>query len=308
MKLPALIGNERLKQALATGASSSLSGGTLMLEGPAGSGKRTAARAVAKSLLCENRSAAPCGVCGACIRFDAGSHPDFELFNEAGGDIKVDDVRELRARSFLRPSEAECKMIVINGADKMNVQSQNALLKVLEEPRTALFILLTQSREMLLPTVRSRCTIYALAPLDDAALLDELRLRAPDRTEDELHQACHASDGFLGAALASLSGESGACDELATRFCVALSRDELSVLEVCMEIGKLPREQFGLFCDAACVALSRQILHGGTPIGALLRIYEYLEAQKKKMQQNASVSAISGALAAFCANELYFGG
>lgn len=75
-----------------------------------------------------------------------------------------------------------------------------------------------------------------------------------------------------------------------------------------MEIGKLPREQFGQFCDFTCVALSRQILHGGTPVSALLRIYEYVEELKEKNAAKRLGSAISGALAAFCANELYFGG
>ena len=163
MRLSHLLGNERLKEALAPLFKEDFPQ-SVILEGAEGLGKRTAAFSMAKALMCQEKDG-PCGHCGPCVRMEAGSHPDYRLFNPEGGLIKVDDVREIRRLSFIRPSESSQKVFVLNDSGKMNPQAQNALLKVLEEPRETVFILLCRQAEELLETVRSRCVRYALEPL-----------------------------------------------------------------------------------------------------------------------------------------------
>ncbi len=301
MLLPSLLGNESIKRAFSgpDGPDSAC----IILSGPRGSGKRTAAFDIAMGLLC-TRSPAPCGRCGACIRMKAGSHPDYELFNPEGGEIKVDAVRALRARSFIRPSEAARKVFVINAADKMNPQSQNALLKVLEEPLSTVFILLCENSEALLQTVRSRSIHYRLQPLDAAQLCGILSQRFPQAGEAAVRQAAEDSGGYLGPAADILSGAQTETDALAGSFAAALGRDELSVFSCCMDASRLSRDDYAQFCDALCRRLAGLVRQGTPDPGLLLSLYEYVEKQKYQTAFNASVTALSGALAAFCGDNL----
>lgn len=301
MHFPTLAGNDNLKQALSDVRS--LESGAIILSGPSGSGKRTAARDMAMGLLCTGEPA-PCGCCGACIRMKAGSHPDYELLNAECAEIKVDMVRALKARSFIRPSEARYKVFVLCAADKMNPQSQNALLKVLEEPASTVFILLCENSESLLPTVRSRSLHYRLEPLGEELLVGLLSQRFPAADSQQLQKAAAASGGFLGTAIAALSGDESETIRLARQLIVALQQDELAVLTCCMELSRLSREDYALFCDVFCQQLLDVVRRGAENPGDLLTLYEYVEEQKAKTAFNASVTALSGALAAFCGENL----
>ncbi len=302
MLLPSLVGNERLKDAFS--GPQAVESGCLLLSGPRGSGKLTAAFDIAMGLLCEG-SPAPCGRCGPCVRMKAGSHPDYELFNPNGEEIKVDAVRGLRARSFIRPSEAERKVFVIRAADKMNVQSQNALLKVLEDPLSTVFILLCENSDSLLPTVRSRALHYRMQPLPQAALLKQLTQRFPDASPAQLAQAAEDCGGYLGPAIDALAGDEGEASALARDFIHALSQGELAVMGCCMELSRLPRDGYAAFCDELCRRLSHAVQHGAPSPDRYLSLYEYVETQKAKTAYNASVTALSGALAAYCGEHLH---
>ncbi len=302
MQLPSLCGNLNLKHAFSDYHSGE--SGCLILSGPSGSGKRTAARDIAMGLLC-TRSPAPCGCCGACTRVKAGSHPDFELFNPEGEEIKVDAVRSLRTRSFVRPSEAECKVFIVCFADKMNVQSQNALLKVLEEPASSVFILLCENIEKLLPTVRSRGLHYRMEPLTEDELRKLLASHFPTAAPADVERAIAQSGGFYGAAAEFLQGEHNETTVLARSFTQALEQGELAVFRCCMEAGSLSRDNYALFCDALCTCIVGQLRHGGGAYsGFLPALYEYVASQREKTALNASVTALSGALAAFCGENL----
>lgn len=300
MQFPSLLGNEPIKQAFSGRGPDS---GCIILSGPRGSGKRTAAFDLAMGLLC-TQSPAPCGHCGACVRMKAGSHPDYEFFNPDGADIKVDAVRELRARSFIRPSEADKKVFVINAADRMNAQSQNALLKVLEEPASTVFILLCENSETLLQTVRSRSLLYRMQPLDASLLRQALLQRFPTVHAADLDAVAAAAGGFLGVAVDILSGVQNSCDTLADSFVSALSQDELSVFSCCMEASRLSRDEYAQFCDAVCRRLVDRIRQAASDPGPLMSLYEYTEKQRAQTAFNASVTALSGALAAFCGDNL----
>ncbi|MBR3551972.1 MAG: hypothetical protein IKN72_01120 [Clostridia bacterium] len=136
----------------------------VLLEGADEATRRLAATELAKALLCEGEPK-PCGVCRRCKKVDSGNHPDlYFIKKEDGPAIKVDAIRTLKAQAGLLPNDGDRSVFVILEAQNMNVQAQNALLKILEEPAGHVSILLTcPSRTALLETVRSRAAAYALA-------------------------------------------------------------------------------------------------------------------------------------------------
>lgn len=124
-------------------------------------------RTLAAAMLCEDDAAPqkPCGHCRACRKTLLGIHPD--VITVAPGldsqgrkrrEMTVDQVRAVAATAAVMPNEGRRKAYVIEDADTMNTQAQNALLKLLEEPpESAAFILEAANASLLLPTVRSRC-------------------------------------------------------------------------------------------------------------------------------------------------------
>ena len=137
----------------------------VLLEGADEATRRLAATEVAKALLCEG-APKPCGVCRRCRKVDSGNHPDLWFIKKEDGAaaIKVDAIRTLKEQARLLPNDGDRSVFVILEAQDMNVQAQNALLKILEEPAKHVSILLTcPSRTALLETVRSRAAAYPLA-------------------------------------------------------------------------------------------------------------------------------------------------
>ncbi len=155
------LGNEPLKARLRAMIERRTLPHAWILLGPRGSGRRTLARLIAASLLCEHAgsAAAPCGACEACRRIREGIHPDFEtvLPEEGKSSISVKQIREMRASMSLSAVESDCRVFLIEEADKMSAAAQNALLISLEEPPNGVFLfLISENEEALLPTVRSR--------------------------------------------------------------------------------------------------------------------------------------------------------
>jgi DNA polymerase-3 subunit delta' len=188
---------------------------SLIFAGPEGVGKRLTATALAQALNCERvvvfpkTGASPifggkdaCGDCPACQRIARGVHADVLLVEPVGsGAIKIDQIREAIDRSAYRPFEGRRRVVIIDCADALVSEAQNALLKTLEEPPAAsVFVLITARPDLLLPTVRSRChqlRFGALAPGDVAAAL----IRDHGFAPGDAHAAAAASGGSIGRAL-----------------------------------------------------------------------------------------------------------
>jgi DNA polymerase-3 subunit delta' len=212
-----VVGHVRLIDLL----SRSVAGGTLppslLFAGPAGIGKRLTALAVAQALNCTNTtkglglraegSIDACGVCAACSRIVRGVHPDV-LFVSPGdsGAIKIDQVRDIVDRSQYRPFEGRRRVVIIDEADALVSQAQNALLKTLEEPTpSSVFILVTSRPDMLLPTVLSRCPQLRFRPLSLEELVKALIARG--RTETDARAVAATAAGSLGQALQATAVE-----------------------------------------------------------------------------------------------------
>ena len=137
-----------------------------LLTGGSGDSRTALANRLAAAYLCEGDHP-PCGVCRACRKVSAFTHPDVYRAAPAPDkrEIAVDQIRALRADAYIRPNEGKRKVYVIDPADAMNPAAQNALLKVLEEgPAYAAFLLTAAQPGLLLDTVRSRCELLTLPP------------------------------------------------------------------------------------------------------------------------------------------------
>ena len=201
MGFETLLGNERLKENLRSPISRGRVSHFYLISGPEGSGKHTLAALLAAAILCKSGDR-PCGTCAACRRVLGAGHPDFITVDDPEKKtVPVDLVREARTDMYIRPNEADHKIYLFPRAHDMRDESQNALLKILEEPPSyGVFILLTDNPEKLLPTVRSRCTELSLRPLPQALLQQALKKEFPTATQEDLDAAVFRSGGFLGQA------------------------------------------------------------------------------------------------------------
>jgi DNA polymerase-3 subunit delta' len=233
---------------------------SLIFAGSAGIGKRLVATASAQTLNCRARvDGDACGVCAACTRIARGVHPDV-LILEPGetGTIKIDQVRDIIDRSGYRPFEGRRRVVIIDDADALVAQAQNALLKTLEEPPAASsFILVTSTPDTLLPTVRSRCPRLPFRPLDPADMAAALVARG--KSEGEARAIAALADGSLGVALQAEAGELVEAREVAVRVLTqaAASTDHRRRVELAKELlegtgagGARDRDQVALHLRA----------------------------------------------------------
>ncbi len=209
---PMLIGNDRLKRILGSDLIAGKLGHAYILEGPRGSGRHTAALAAAAALSCENRTLEghplPCGECLSCRKIARGVSPDVITVRRPEGKatIGVDTVRQLREDLYIIPSESEHKVYILEEAELMTVQAQNALLLSLEEPpRYVNFFLLTENASALLETIRSRAPVMRMQLFDaeqTAEFLKKERRYAALLTSDPdfFAESVTASGGALGQA------------------------------------------------------------------------------------------------------------
>jgi DNA polymerase-3 subunit delta' len=205
VRLDGLLGQKRAQTQLEAELESGRLAHAYLFVGPKGTGRATAARALFKSINCEQRQAdRPCGVCANCHRLQAGTHEDFVVMAPPSGapsaQIKVDEVRQaIRTLSFA-PFAGGTRLVLIREAGHLNPTSANVLLKTLEEPPPNNILVLTvQDPAQLLPTLVSRCRRVNFAPLDTALVAEELTRRGIEPRGARLRAAL--SGGSLGRAL-----------------------------------------------------------------------------------------------------------
>lgn len=237
---PQLFGHRAAEAALLQAHRSGRLPHAWLLSGPRGVGKATLAFRFARFLLAEASAggglfATPADslALGAenpvFRRVASGGHPDL-LVVERGLDprrkklrseIVVEDTRAIAGFLRLTPAEGGWRIVVVDGADLMNRNSANALLKILEEPpERSMLLLLSDNPGRLLPTIRSRCRRLALKPLAEDAVAEALgRYRSDIAPADRLALA-RLAEGSIGRAL-----------ELAAADGMALYRGLLSLLE-----------------------------------------------------------------------------
>ena len=120
---------------------------------------------IANCLVCRGNQK-PCGVCPDCVKAQGKGHPDIFTTDGKKGKsntFSVDAIREIRDDAFIIPNESDKKIYVLKNGQNMNEQSQNAILKILEEPPSyVFFIIVTTSKSTMLETVLSRVQVFSL--------------------------------------------------------------------------------------------------------------------------------------------------
>ncbi len=226
-----IFGNDRLLARLTHDIRDSRLSHAYILDGKPGSGRHTIALHMAAAIACYHRpgrlshgvnepqmgffddepavapmgdGSLPCGVCDGCRKVLAGISPDVILIGREGkATLGVDAVRRVKETVHLAPGETDIKVYIIEDAETMTPQAQNALLLTLEEPPAyVLFILLCNGAENLLETIRSRAPVLHTSPVSDELIKKSLSAHKRSLPAAELDALLICADGSIGQALA----------------------------------------------------------------------------------------------------------
>lgn len=192
-----IIGHDMIKQYFKKSMMADKVSHSYIFEGPYGVGKRMMAKELAKVLLCESENK-PCGICKSCKMVEAGTHPDINSVKKDTKVTKIDTIREQVIKFMeIKPYVGKYKIVIIEEADTLNTEGQNAMLKTIEEPPAyGIIILVTQNLASLLPTIKSRCIHIRFSPLAPEAIKTFLSShQIPAHEIDVYTQFCEGSIG-----------------------------------------------------------------------------------------------------------------
>ncbi len=164
MSFPGIYGHDKVKEYLIKAFENDRIPSAYLFLGENGIGKSTMVREYAQLLNCETHNL--CHTCTNCRLFESGNHPDFHLVKRNGQFIRIAQMQELISKLNLKPAYASKRVVLVQEADRLNQESANSFLKILEEPPLDTLIILTTSEEsMLLETILSRCQKISFSPL-----------------------------------------------------------------------------------------------------------------------------------------------
>lgn len=232
-----IYGHDKIKEHLQNGIRMNKVSHAYIFNGGLGSGKKMMANAFAAALECEKQTGEPCMECHSCIQAESGNNPDIIWINhEKSGSIGVDDIRaQLIGDMQIKPYSNRYKIYIVDEAEKLTVQAQNALLKTIEEPpEYGIIILLTTNADIFLQTILSRCVKLDFKPVGDECVTKYLKDNY-DLTDYEIKFAVGFAQGNIGRAVAiATSSDFAKLKESVLR--VVKHAKEYSVTEIMNEV------------------------------------------------------------------------
>ena len=153
-----IAGHENIKNILSNNINTKNILHSYLFIGEEGIGKKMLAKEFAKAILCTSENNKPCNICKSCVEFNTNNNANFNLINEEGSAIKIEQIRNMQVKIAEKPINSNYKVYLINDAELMTQEAQNCLLKTLEEPTEYIVIILITSNEnKVLNTIKSRC-------------------------------------------------------------------------------------------------------------------------------------------------------
>ncbi|MCK4835467.1 MAG: hypothetical protein KAT17_02465 [Candidatus Aminicenantes bacterium] len=195
-----LLGNKRISNILVSYLKNKIFPYSIIFSGPVSASINTFAQAFAKALNCTGQANDFCDHCENCEGINRGIFPDVMSLSPEGKFYKKEQIIFLIGENFKRPLRGDKKIYILNDAHKMNENSANAFLKVLEEPAlSSIFVLLTHNLNGLLPTIKSRCQILKFTPPFQAEINTFLIKNGYPEDKARLisHLSLGANDPFL---------------------------------------------------------------------------------------------------------------
>ncbi len=331
-----LYGNKLTKQRIGSAVFDGTLAHAYLICGADGSGKMTLATEIAAAINCERRDSSntlPCHECNTCRRISARGFIDVKTLTRSAdkATIGVEEIRDFRDDMFLSSTESEYKIYIVDEAERLTVNAQNALLKVLEEPPGRVIImLLAESSDSILTTIKSRTQYVAMERFDENALIDALKLKRQSGEitslpeEDRLRSVLMNADGRIGRAL-SLTREKGVSETEAERSVtegiVNALRQNTPYSELYTALTALPTKRSELaeaiesiisaICDLIRLKFDKNApliffssgetareLAASMTSKRLLGIYDIMKNALDDIQKNANVSAVTASLGA----------
>jgi len=241
-----IVGQEQLKEHFKTTIKENKIGHAYIINGERNCGKEFLAKVFAQAVQCENSAdGEPCQNCHSCAQAMSNNHPDIIfLSHEKPNTISVDDIiTQINQTVDIMPYQGDKKIYIVNDAELMTIQAQNALLKTLEEPpKYVCILLLTSNIDVFLPTILSRCVVLNFKPVKDELIKEFLMdsMQIPDYKAD----ICVAfARGNVGKA--RLLAKSEEFDKVKEEALVLLKNiDDLEINELIAAIKRINDYQF----------------------------------------------------------------
>lgn len=183
MKFNEIIGQQHIKEHFQSSVVNGTISHAYIINGEKSMGKAMLAKAFTMAIMCDGGGSEPCMECESCRKISNNCNPDvIKLIRDEKKKTDVIGIDEIRQQiistMYEKPYSGDHKVYIIDDADKMNIQAQNAILKTLEEPPGyAVLILITTNVSRLLPTIISRCIVLNMRPVSDRQIKQYLRER-----------------------------------------------------------------------------------------------------------------------------------
>ena len=201
MRFSDVLGHERALSIVKAHLANNRFSGAYIFSGPEGIGKKMVAKIIAQELNCLDENIRPCETCASCLKIQKEQHPDLHIIQNGESQIKIEDIRDILKQASFRPYEGKAKVFIIDNAHKLNIESANSLLKVLEEPpKDVLIILITHKPQNIIKTVLSRCKVIKFSPLIRAQL-ENVLISNYSLDKTSAHFLAYYAEGRLGLAL-----------------------------------------------------------------------------------------------------------